>query len=380
MSDCISVCHSANGQVFSDSANLLLRTRICLSTSSLMTTVVAHASTSRLPVPSAQISPTESPATLETCREIQEDEQLALEVGWHHRGKNKSAEALSRSQAIYEDRFECSSTADGRRVFAVQIDIDLQEDTECIVICDSASREPPDRKSAAAKTKLTASARPFIPPQRDRASHVKPGVKDHASTARDTRSIQQVSHAGRLSPASNGHDGSPQEPLSMTSVAEALPDATSATQQSMRLRYLTPVTLKLTMPAEYPLERPPIIDLQAIWLSVELRALLLQRLAGCKQATEKFSSSRLTFSQCGNTTLAHTSWPTKSSSACRTPQSALVHSLFPPPRLHHLCILLPACKTSLRLTIALPGIQCFQRSHSHVASVWRTRRALDVRG
>lgn len=96
MSDCRSVCHSANGQVFSDSANLLLRTLICVWISSLMTTVVAHASTSRLPVPSAQISPTESPATLQTCLEMQEDEQLALEVGWRSLCMNKSAEALSR--------------------------------------------------------------------------------------------------------------------------------------------------------------------------------------------------------------------------------------------------------------------------------------------
>lgn len=165
----------------------------------------------------------------------------------------------------------------------MQIDIDLQEDTECIVVCDSVSREPPDRNLTGGKTKLTASARPFIPPQRDRASHVKPGVTVNASTPHDTCNNQQASHAGR-SLATNGYDSSQQQPLSMTSVAKALLQSPGASQQTMRLRYLPPVKLMLTLPNAYPLECPPDIDLQAIWLSVELRALLLQRLADCKQA------------------------------------------------------------------------------------------------
>ena len=50
------------------------------------------------------------------------------------------------------------------------------------------------------------------------------------------------------------------------------------TVHEMRLQYLPPILMSVTLPPAYPTEQPPVIALDAAWLSDTLRHLLLERI------------------------------------------------------------------------------------------------------
>lgn len=206
-------------------------------------------------------------------------------------------------QAIYEQKFHHSRTASGQRLFKLSIDIDLQKEQEVTIIEKQAllPKQSPSTQPAAAAS----STSPSSPCDVTEIRHVPGNGSSSGNSQRgrgrgrgrargrgkkDAQMLQTLRDVPALGTSAQTSVFSMQcmaasleeKPEASTSTLQEAPLQTSR-ERTTRLQYLLPVELLATLPAEYPLEKPPSVELRCRWLSRGLEEQLMARLRLCKQ-------------------------------------------------------------------------------------------------
>lgn len=228
---------------------------------------VGRASTSReASAPPRSAAADYDPATIEACKELQEDEILALE-------------------AIYEERFHASIDASGRRVLTIHVEIQFQEEREVTVVEEALpeAEAAPRPMSKVQHTQNTSNdstqSHRSGPNGRRRRGR---GQGQAAGTATQPQSKPSSSRDGlqRQEGASLQFDelSSSLPLLQEPSKTLTKPPQAIRVERHAKLLYLLPVELVATLPAAYPTEVGPEVELWSPWLTDDFRSTLMGRL------------------------------------------------------------------------------------------------------
>ena len=188
---------------------------------------------------------------------------------------------VSRRQAIYEGRVRHRRQSDGELACFIDVDIDLQSEREVTIIEQAVSPCP--------VPKAQPKAQPIPSRHANRSSADGPVTARHGRGRGGRGRGEQGDRFPHSSPAgpfpagpTARADGDLQEALEGLALArpvakeEAPPPV--ETVHELRLQYLPPLLMSVTLPPAYPTEQPPVIALDAAWLSDTLRHILLQRM------------------------------------------------------------------------------------------------------
>ncbi|KAL7007429.1 hypothetical protein EMMF5_002893 [Cystobasidiomycetes sp. EMM_F5] len=223
-----------------------------------------------------------SDAALEQCRELQNDELLALE-------------------ATYDSKFRYYRSDDGQLVCKVTIDVDLQDTVECIVVEEAVSRAAQAHEHAMPGTRLKA---PLKSAGRNgnRSAHSHSRQYGQKGRAYAHASMESHSHPPNRSESRGHTDVQTIEPAP-TPVRNGGAMTNGAVQESMTLpptsettlaiQHLLPVELIATLHQSYPLYTPPALAIECSWLSKYLANKLLGRITPYEISTVIADSSFL---------------------------------------------------------------------------------------
>ncbi|CAD6584918.1 MAG: hypothetical protein CYPHOPRED_002886, partial [Cyphobasidiales sp. Tagirdzhanova-0007] len=189
--------------------------------------------------------------TIKACHELQQDELLAL-------------------QAIYDTSFSHYRDDDGRLVFKVRVDVDLDEDREVIVVEEMVLQPEPQERA-----KEDYGQRGGNRSGKRSRGHRRGGIwgrsrPNNVAFANGNDSIHKKEKAFSVEPLPAGLD---------VDTVEATPTIPKRSREtSVHLRYLMPVELVTLLGSGYPLEEPPVLEIQCPWMPLEIKKAVGERI------------------------------------------------------------------------------------------------------